>query len=202
MNSKVQEALEQLHRELERLAPAVNHIEAARKVTEEVVKLPELFEEESRSNAKLYVELFHQYKGKIDLHVEELEKAIFIFKEDSEGLTSSMTEETQKLTELRQRVAEYHEKIASIDFPTRLDKLDATVSGIMAATQTTQGRVDNLERTTSEKVSALSAAVENQQKAVVANIEKANKSTRTLLMVSIVLLVLLLAAVIYLLTRA
>jgi chromosome segregation ATPase len=201
MNSKVQEALEQLHRELERLAPAVNHIEAARKVTEGVAKLPELFDEESRSNAELYIGMFHQYKGKIDLHVEELEKAIFIFKEDSEVLTSAMTEETEALTQLRQRIAEYQEKIAAIDFPTRLDKLDATVSGIMAATQTTQGRVDNLERTTSEKLNVLSAAVENQQKALVASIEKANKSTRTLLVVSIVLSVLLIAAVGYLLTR-
>jgi chromosome segregation ATPase len=201
MNSKVQEALEQLHRELERLAPAVNHIEAAQEVTSHVAKLPELFREDAVLSEERYSAAIHLYQQQLDYHAAELSQALEKFQQESGELTSAMSEEGKQLTELRQRISEYQEKIAAIDFPTRLDKLDAIVSGIMAATQTTQGRIDNLERTTAEKLSALSVAVENQQKALATSIEKANKSTRTLLIVSIVLSVLLIAAVVYLFTR-
>lgn len=272
--NQVVQSLEQLQQELERLAPAVDHVEAARKVTEALSSIPGQHQElvtqllatyESRiaelngvvetfgSEAKSALDKVRQaneksledYQGaarsSIDKQKAEmtayqekaqevqatfyrdlslgLEKLQNTINEESGKAYQAIQEENKIATQLHQSIEEYHGKIHAIDFPTRLDKLDATVSGIMAATQTTQGRVDNLESrtseklaalstsigklesTTSEKLAALSTSVENEQKALAASIEKANKSTRTLLIVSIVLSVLTLVAVAYLFTR-
>jgi hypothetical protein len=121
---------------------------------------------------------------------------------DTSGkIESTVLAQVDAVTALCDRIATYLKKLEEIDFPTRLDKLDATISGVMAATQTTQGRVDNLERATSEKLTALTSAMEKQQTELTASIAKANKSTRTLLFISIVLSVVVLAAIAYLLTR-
>lgn len=43
-------------------------------------------------------------------------------------------------------------RIEGVDFPTRLDKLDATISGINAGVQNSMSRFDSVERNLSEKI--------------------------------------------------
>lgn len=257
-----------MHKQLDRLLPAVDHIEAARAVIVAADKLPaqqrellsEHLAEQKRELGNLITEFrqniesaeqtinrlnegnatvvaaiqkehvegvkslngassklvdeYKEYTSNLTASLEKMSTEIeSSFKKKNEELTSSLERKNAELTEeLKTRTGElsatgdrmnaYQETIEKIDFPTRLEKLDATVSGIMAATQTTQGRVDNLERATSEKLTALTSAMEKQQTELMASIAKANKSTRTLLFISIVFSVVVLAAIAYLLTRS
>jgi hypothetical protein len=256
MNEQLSKSLEKLQRELGRLAPAVDHISAAEKVTQAVQGIPIQQQLLVESLTKAHEEIVAKSEQELTKHASELRNAVAdhqtslieqktklvdsLTKEHSkqisantESLNTHATElraaiasyqssvielqnalkkdaftthdgvkaETAQVTDMRTRISAHQEAIEKIDFPTRLEKLDATVSGIMAATQTTQGRVDNLERATSEKLTALTSAMEKQQTELMAAIAKANKSTRTLLFVSIVLSVIVLAAIAYLLTR-
>jgi hypothetical protein len=264
--SSTTEALATLHKQLDRLLPAVDNIEAARAVIVASEKLPaqqkELLSEHlavqkrelgdllsdfrqslesaeqtvTRLNAEntafvktlqqehaegmkllndassKLVDRYEEYTRQITVSLEKLSTELeSSFKKKNEELTSSLEKQnaelakevktrTGELSAAGDRVNAYQDTIEKIDFPIRLDKLDATISGIMAATQTTQGRVDNLERVTSEKVTALISAMEKQQKELMASFVKANKSTRTLLFVSIVLSIVVLASIAYLLT--
>jgi hypothetical protein len=255
--SQIVQSLEQLQQELQRLAPAVDHVEAASKVTSALAGIPEQHQEminhlvsnhksridelnglvkavsekaestltvanqshqksleDYQATTRSFVEEKRREVASYMKEIREIQDSFFsdlkakldnlqsTIKDESSATYEEMREETTRITELRSAIESYLQKVVAIDFPTRLEKLDATVSGIMAATQTTQGRVDNLERATSEKLTALTSAMEKQQTELMAAIAKANKSTRTLQIVSIVLSIIVLAAIAYLLIRS
>lgn len=213
MSDLVQDALARLQNELKRLEPAVEHIENARTVTAKVGELPVLFEQQRVAIERAYSDKLAKFEEQLtsvnQKHEKYLQDTTSAFKTETEKLSKSakgtvqaIQTELESLQKLQAELRSYHDAIVAINFPTRLDKIDSTVSGIMAATQTTQGRVDNLERATSEKLTALTSAVEKQQVELMASIAKANKSTRTLLFISIVFSVVVLAAIAYLLTRS
>jgi len=145
INKQVQSALEELHKELNNLAPAIEHIHTAQQVTQTVKQIP-----------NKHIELINDLK---DLFTEEL-KGITTENKNISKTTSELQTEVKKeledLSMLRQTVAAFHEKVIIINFPERLDKLDANVAGIMAAIQSTQSRLDNIERNLSDKMKDLS----------------------------------------------
>lgn len=145
INKQVQSALEELHKELNNLAPAIEHIHTAQQVTQTVKEIP-----------NKHIELINDLK---DLFTEEL-KGITTENKNISKTTSELQTEVKKeledLSMLRQAVAAFHEKVIIINFPERLDKLDANVAGIMAAIQSTQSRLDNIERNLSDKMKDLS----------------------------------------------
>lgn len=189
MPDTIHAALEDLRRELDRLQPAVNHIEAAQRVTEAVERLPDLQErfvtdlkrehseqidagsqrlkELADESQKSYQQMVEKLRGHSDNLAESSKSLQDKLGQDSQKLHDDLAtkigklqddfrteyaatrgeidKEVQKLSELQHTIADYYDRIAKIDFPTRLEKLDATVAGIMSATQTTQQRVDKLE---------------------------------------------------------
>ena len=60
--------------------------------------------------------------------------------------------EQESLAKLKETVQSFHERVEKINFPERLDKLDANVAGIMAAIQSVQSRLDGLERNISDRL--------------------------------------------------
>ena len=243
--NQVAQSLEALQRELEQLAPIVNHIEAAQAVTAAAQLLPEQqkaalaahLAEQKREVDKVVAELkqsaaavaqaaedatnnssdtIKTIKTEHAAGIESLQKASeklvstykdlttelqTTLKKQGDEVTAEIADKSGVLAAASDRVNAYQEVVEKIDFPTRLDKLDVTVAGIMAATQTTQGRVDNLERSIIEKFGALLAQNEKTKEALLSKLDTANKSARTLLIVFVVLSVLLIAAVIYLIIR-
>ena len=239
-------SLEDLQSELERLAPAVNHIEAAQRVTDTVNQLPgqhqttldaitsefrdivtshraelhtiqedlkdrqqqtletlattaattmqdagasaaelrkriglemidmrkRLTDTARQMHAEVYSEVERQTKATeaavqaaISDNVaarEQGEQALTALRsqieEATKNLQSELHTEAAAIKGLRDQIATYLEKIEAINFPVRLEKLDASVAGILAATQTTQSRLNDVERNVNERVGQTQAA--------------------------------------------
>lgn len=88
--------------------------------------------------------------GAIEVELEKLKSATEHIEESKEvarevveaarlfhDAVAAITEPTQRLVE----------RLDKVDFPSRLDKLDANISALHMGFQTLQGRVDGLERT-------------------------------------------------------
>lgn len=162
-SEKVLQSLETLHRELEKISPAIEQINLAREAAEMVKEIP-----------KIHLELVNELK-KMDLELkEDLKKQDLAYKNDlksdfkknidtvfEEGrkiyaASKEIQDETKirlkELEKLLNGIKNLYEKINSINFPERLDKMDANVAGIMAAVQAIQGRLDLLERNIADKL--------------------------------------------------
>lgn len=159
-SQEVLTALDSLHRELEKLEPAIKHVELAQMVTKMVESIPQ-------KHVDLLKELKDndvRYKGELkDLFSKELTSIT----EENEKLATTTIEiqkqvksELEALTSLRETVQAFHERVEKINFPSRLDKLDANIAGIMVAVQSIQSRLDGLERNITDRLKDIS---ENQK---------------------------------------
>lgn len=184
-------ALELLHREIEKLEPAIKHVETAQQVTQIVKAIPQK-----------HVELFQEVKSNDAKHKDELKnlfaKELSGFTEENKKLQKTTTEiqqqvklEQEALAKLKETVQSFHERVEKINFPERLDKLDANVAGIMAAIQSVQSRLDGLERNISDRLrdmqdyqketrAALQSGLEQTKTALQTAVDTAAKKQQTL----------------------
>jgi len=151
-SQEVLTALEILHREIEKLEPAIKHVETAQQVTQTVKAIPQK-----------HVELLQEVKSNDAKHKEELKtlfaKELSGFTDQNKKLQKTTTEiqqqvklEQEALAKLKETVQSFHERVEKINFPERLDKLDANVAGIMTAIQSVQSRLDGLERNIADRL--------------------------------------------------
>lgn len=146
VSKEVFNALENLEHELSKLEPAIKHVETALLITETVKGIPQK-----------HVQLLNEVKDNDDRHKSELKE---LFEKELTGITdenrrlSNITSEILKMAEnelealdkLKNTIKSFHDRVEGINFPEKLDKLDANVAGIMAAIQSVQSRLDSLER--------------------------------------------------------
>ena len=190
-SQEVLTALESLHREIEKLEPAIKHVETAQQVTQTVKAIPQK-----------HVELLQEVKSNDAKHKDELknlfEKELSGFTEENKKLQKITTEiqqqvklEQEALAKLKETVQSFHERVEKINFPERLDKLDANVAGIMAAIQSVQSRLDGLERNISDRLrdmqdyqketrAALQSGLEQSKTALLTAVDTAAKKQQTL----------------------
>lgn len=190
-SQEVLTALESLHREIEKLEPAIKHVETAQQVTHTVKAIPQK-----------HVELLQEVKSNDAKHKDELknlfEKELSGFTEENKKLQKTTTEiqqqvklEQEALVKLKETVQSFHERVEKINFPERLDKLDANVAGIMAAIQSVQSRLDGLERNISDRLrdmqdyqketrAALQSGLEQTKTALLTAVDTAAKKQQTL----------------------
>lgn len=120
------------------------------------------------------------------------------FIEENKKLQKTTTEiqqqvklEQEALAKLKETVQSFHERVEKINFPERLDKLDANVAGIMAAIQSVQSRLDGLERNISDRLrdmqdyqketrTALQSGLEQTKAALQTAVDTAAKKQQTL----------------------
>ena len=185
-STEVLSALESLHRELEKLEPAIKHVKAAQEVTRAVKGIPikhlellkEVKEIDARHKQELKVLFSQELVALTAENIKLANSSVIVLKEIKEIDVKhkqelkdqfskelvKITEETIKLanttsaiqkqvqveqltsTKLKDKVQIFHDKVEKINFPERLDKLDANVAGIMAGLQSVQSRLDGLER--------------------------------------------------------
>lgn len=151
-SQEVLTALETLHREIEKLEPAIKHVETAQQVTQTVKEIPQK-----------HVELLEEVKSNDAKHKDEL-KSLFVkelsdLTEENKKLQMTTSEiqqqvklEQEALAKLKETVQSFHERVEKISFPERLDKLDANVAGVIAATQSVLSRLDGLERNLNDRL--------------------------------------------------
>src|SRR5690606_19042911 len=189
-SQEVLTALESLHREIEKLEPAIKHVETAQQVTQTVKAIPQK-----------HVALLQEIKNNDAEHKEELKtlfaKELSGFTEENKRLQKTTTDiqqqvklEQEALAKLKETVQSFHERVEKINFPERLDKLDANVAGIMAAIQSVQSRLDGLERNIVDRLremhdyhketrATFQSAVEQSKTALQTSVDTAAKKQQT-----------------------
>lgn len=180
-SQEVLTALESLHREIEKLEPAIKHVETAQQVTQTVKAIPQK-----------HVELLQEVKSNDAKHKDELKnlfaKELSGFTEENKKLQKTTTEiqqqvklEQEALAKLKETVQSFHERVEKINFPERLDKLDANVAGIMAAIQSVQSRLDGLERNISDRLQDM----QDYQKETRATLQSGLEQSKTALQTAV-----------------
>jgi chromosome segregation ATPase len=145
-------ALEALHSELNKLEPAIKHVEAAEQVTQMVKTIP-----------GKHVALLEEVKAGDALHKEAL-RSLFVeelsslteankqLQQTTRDIQQEVKNEQAALAKVKESIQAFHDRVEKINFPERLDKLDANVAGIMAALQAVQSRLDNVERNIADRL--------------------------------------------------
>ena len=154
MNNDIHTHLEKLKTELNKLEPAVKHLQKA------------------DENATLLVNTLTNIHKEFTKHLQNFEKSLSDANEKHQKqLTTEIQESIKKISDateqylksnssfekqIRVLLSEYNglrastlkliNRIESIDFPAHLDKLDASVSSINQGLQNTQTRIGDLER--------------------------------------------------------
>jgi chromosome segregation ATPase len=145
-------ALEALHSELNKLEPAIRHVEAAEQVTQMVKTIPDR-----------HVALLEEVKAGDALHKEAL-RSLFVeelsslteankqLQQTTRDIQQEVKNEQAALAKVKESIQAFHDRVEKINFPERLDKLDANIAGIMAALQAIQSRLDNVERNIADRL--------------------------------------------------
>jgi hypothetical protein len=151
-SQEVLTALEALHREIEKLEPAIKHVETALAVTKVVKDIPqkhiELLKQIKESDQNQKKELTEVFSKELRLLTEEFRK----IGKDTEEIQKQVKYEQKYLAELREKTVKLYAEIEKINFPERIDRLDANVAGIMSAVQAIQGRLDMVERNITDRI--------------------------------------------------
>lgn len=213
-SDKVIQSLETLHRELDKLSPAIEHVKTAQRISETVKDIPnkhlELLKSVKESDENFKKQLKEQLKSEADKVSSEVKQIIQNLKEtqnhtsqniseiaenienkqidliktvketdesfkkelkeqlktEADKVTSEVNQIIQKLNDtltalnseiidlekLKKTINDFHLEITRINFPQRLEKIDANISGIMAAVQAVQSRIDSLERNITDRL--------------------------------------------------
>lgn len=187
MSQDIHTHLEKLKTELNKLEPAVKHLQKAdENATALISSLTNIHKEFSKhlqsiekslsdANAKHQKQLTKEIQEstkKINDATELLSKSNSTFEKQIKNLLS-------EYSELGNTTATLIKKIESVDFPKRFDKLDATVSSINQGLQNTQTRIGDLERNIKDDLQAKTKDVilkvestENNLKQQIASLEK------------------------------
>jgi uncharacterized phage infection (PIP) family protein YhgE len=203
MSQDIHKHLEKLKTELEKLEPAVKHLQKA-----------------DENATALLITLTNIHK-EFTKHLQNIEKALLDANEKHQKqLTTEIWESTKKMSDateqlsksnssfekqIRVLLSEYFglrestlrliKKIESIDFPARFDKLDVTVSSINQGLLNTQQRLGELERNIKDDLQAktkdviskvdsldsnLKQRIENFEKVTASQFEKQSRENKLL----------------------
>lgn len=215
MSQDIHTHLEKLKSELNKLEPAVKHLQQA------------------DENATALISAVSTIHKEYSMHLQAIEKLLVDSNKDHhKQISKDILDSTNKLNDLGEKITKSFKsvekevkdlldeykflsseteklvtKIDKVDFPTRLDKLDSTVSSINQSLQNTQTRIGDLERNIKDDIQAkakdviskvdstdsnLKQRIENFEKVTASQFEKQskeNKLLKILLFVSIGLMV-------------
>ena len=192
MSQDIHTHLEKLKTELNKLEPAVKHLQKAdENATALISSLTNIHKEFSKhlqsiekslsdANAKHQKQLTKEIQEstkKINDATELLSKSNSTFEKQIKNLLS-------EYSGLGDATAALIKKIESVDFPKRFDKLDTTVSSINQGLQNTQTRIGDLERNIKDDLQAKTKdvilKVESTEKNLNQQIASLEKATATL----------------------
>jgi len=154
-SEEVLKALESLHKDLERLEPAIRHVEAAQQVTEMAKSIPARhFEylQEARTND---INHKNELKNELSNYALEIHEESRSLQKTTLDIQQSVKMEQEALAKVKDAIQDFHQRIEKINFPDRLDKVNATIAGIMAAIQSLHSRLDIIERNIGDKIKSL-----------------------------------------------
>ena len=178
MNQDIHTHLEKLKGELEKLSPAIQHLQKADENTSAVVTAAKNLHKEYANHLQKIEELLvatnkdhqKQISKTINESVSKLDAATNDFGETHGEFEKTVKLFIDKYKRLADSATHLVKTIEGIDFPIRLDKVDATVSSINQGMQNVQQRIGDTERNLKDNLQAsakeLTKKIENSERAV------------------------------------
>ena len=124
--------------------------------------------EEELTKIKSASEMIDDAKETTKKTVNETKEIMSELIEKTEKATDSAIKESKKLNKAAEKllnmVTTLMEKLDDVDFPTRLDKIDATISGINSGIQNILSRFDSVERNLKDDISILNQRLDKTYK--------------------------------------
>lgn len=168
----VDQALTELEEQLNELAPAASLAATADKVVKLVQEIPakqvvllDTITQGAQNHQRVLSELFSEGVTALTVENRELQQ---ITKEVQQAAQA----EIEQLAVVRQDIQALGEKIRQVNFPERLDKLDASVTGIMTAVQAVQNRMETVDRNISDRIRDLQDYQKETRSAMLASLEQ------------------------------
>lgn len=191
MNQDIHTHLEKLKGELDKLSPAIQHLQKADENTTAVVNAAKGLHKEYSVHLQRIEEALQssnkdhqkQITKVISDSVKKMEDATHSFSESQGLFDKTIKTLVDKYTLLATETNKLVEKLDKVDFPIRLDKLDATVSSINQGLQNTQQRIGDVERNLKDDLQAKNKDVTQQLGAI----QKENQLLKILLFVALIL---------------
>ncbi|MEI8224679.1 MAG: hypothetical protein WCG82_02005 [Bacteroidota bacterium] len=162
MNQDIHSHLEKLKTELDKLEPAVKHLQKAdENATALMTTLSNIHKEFSKhlqNIEKALSDANEKHQKQVNKEIQESTKKINDATEQLSKSNSAFEKQIKAVlsgySDLGESASRLIKKIESIDFPSRLDKLDATVSSINQGLQNIQTRIGDLERNLKDDIQA------------------------------------------------
>lgn len=149
MNELINEELVKLEDELSKLDSAVKQISRAEEVSEEVITSAKTLTsnlETILSSLNNSLDSFiKDEKLQLDENMKNFSDRVNLIQNEIYELTRKYKDQANKVEELILNLKTYIDDLKDINFPQRLDKIDANITGIVQATQNVQSRIESLE---------------------------------------------------------
>ncbi|NUM50007.1 MAG: hypothetical protein HUU48_02720 [Flavobacteriales bacterium] len=179
MNQDIHSHLEKLKVELNKLEPAVKHLqkadENATALISAVSTIHKEYSKHLQAIEKLLVDSNKDHHKQISKDIQDSTTKLNDLGEKITKSFKSVEKEVKDLLDeykfLSSETEKLVNKIDKIDFPTRLDKLDSTVGSINQGLQNTQQRLGDIERNIKDDLTA-------KQKELNSRIESAENATK------------------------
>jgi len=179
MNQDIHSHLEKLKVELNKLEPAVKHLqkadENAAALISAVSTIHKEYSKHLQAIEKLLVDSNKDHHKQISKDIQDSTTKLNDLGEKITKSFKSVEKEVKDLLDeykfLSSETEKLVNKIDKIDFPTRLDKLDSTVGSINQGLQNTQQRLGDIERNIKDDLTA-------KQKELNSRIESAENATK------------------------
>jgi chromosome segregation ATPase len=179
MNQDIHTHLEKLKVELNKLEPAVKHLQKAdENATALITSLTNIHKEFSKhlqSIEKSLSDANEKHQKQLTKEIQDSTKKITDATEQLSKSNSAFEKQIKAVlsgySELAEAASRLIKKIDSVDFPSRFDKLDATVSSINQGLQNTQQRLGDIERNIKDDLLS-------KQKELTSKIESAENATK------------------------
>ena len=172
MNQDIHSHLEKLKTELNKLEPAVMHLQKAdENATALIASLANIHKEYTKHLQNIEKSLSDandKYQKQLTKEIQDSTKQVT---DAAKQLSKSNTTFEKQIKtflmdyeELAQAATKLIEKIDRVDFPTRLDKLDVSVSSINQGLQNTQMKLENLDKEMKDNMKVKFKSVKQQIK--------------------------------------
>lgn len=179
ISNEVISALESLHKELDKLKPAITNVEVAIEVTkslqEAIEKLSVFLEEVKKNDLKFKADLVKQ----LEKVIRELSEETKNLQDETKVIQAEVRDEITQIKTLCEIIKKFHDKVEQINFPERLDKLDANIAGLLAALHAVQSRIETLERNISDKIRDIIESQKETSSKIISEVQSAKQKSQS-----------------------
>jgi predicted nuclease with TOPRIM domain len=129
-SQEVLTALESLHRELEKLEPAVKHIETAQLITQTIKLIPDKYMELIKDVKECDIKFKGELKALFEKEITEVSVETEMLQIITKEIQQQIKIELGDLSRLNETIKSFHERVEKINFPVRLDELGDKIKNL------------------------------------------------------------------------